>query len=369
MRTTVTAVATVGVALAIGAVAMVVLLRGALTREVRRTTRLRATEVATALESGAGPGSLAVAEQDEQLLQVLDANGNVTESSPNIAGRPAVTRLEAGKTIIIKTPINDHDDFVVAAATVNISGGRFTVIVGRALADVTAATQATTRLLLIGLPILAALVGLTIWSVVRRALAPVEAIRREVDSISAAELERRVPLPPGDDEIARLATTMNQMLGRLDAADAAQRRFISDASHELRSPVASIRQHAEVALAHPDLVTTTALAETVLAEDLRVERLVEDLLVLAKIDEQALRLQRSPLDLDDLVFEEARHLRETTNPSGRHRWGLGGTGLRRWGRPSARAPQSRRQRTTPCSGPRHVYPDRDRRHCPVHCRR
>jgi len=312
MRTTVVAVATVGVALAVGSVAMVVLLRGALTREVRRTTRLRATQVARALESGAGAGSLAVAEQDEQLLQVLDAHGNVTGSSPNLAGRPAVVRLEAGRTTVMKAPINDHDDFVVAAATANTSGGRSTVIVAQALADVTAATQAITRLLLIGLPILVALVALTIWRVVHRALAPVEAIRAEVDSISATELGRRVPIPPGDDEIARLAATMNQMLGRLEGADAAQRRFISDASHELRSPVASIRQHAEVALAHPEHVTTVALAETVLAEDLRVGRLVEDLLVLAKVDEQALRLQRIPLDLDDLVFEEARHLRQTT---------------------------------------------------------
>jgi signal transduction histidine kinase len=157
------------------------------------------------------------------------------------------------------------------------------------------------------------MVAATTWKVVGRTLAPVEAIRGEVDEISADELHRRVPDPPGDDEITRLARTMNRMLGRLEDAQARQRRFISDASHELRSPVASIRQHAEVALAHPDAVTAAELAETVLAEDLRVQDLVDDLLLLARADEHTLHLRRRPVDLDDLVFEEARRLREVTD--------------------------------------------------------
>ena len=170
-----------------------------------------------------------------------------------------------------------------------------------------------TDLLLIGLPILLVVAALTIWLMVGRALAPVEAMRREVDAISAADLDRRVPSPHGNDEIARLATTMNDMLDRLERGQARQRRFVADASHELRSPVASIRQHAEVALAHPDRTTVGALAETVLAENLRVQRLVDDLLLLARADEHTLQLQQRPVDLDDLVFEEARRLREATS--------------------------------------------------------
>jgi signal transduction histidine kinase len=141
----------------------------------------------------------------------------------------------------------------------------------------------------------------------------VEAIRREVAAISAAELHRRVPDQPGDDEIARLARTMNAMLGRLEGARDRQRRFVSDASHELRSPVASIRQHAEVALAHPARSTVTGLAATVLAEDLRIQRLVSDLLVLASADERSPAPRRRPVDLDDLVFEAARDLRATSD--------------------------------------------------------
>ncbi len=99
------------------------------------------------------------------------------------------------------------------------------------------------------------------------------------------------------------------MLARLEQAQARQRRLVSDASHELRSPVAAIRQHAEVALAHPDRTTVGELAETVPAEDLRLQRLAEDLLLLTRADEHTLGLRRRPVDLDDLVFDEARRLR------------------------------------------------------------
>jgi signal transduction histidine kinase len=139
----------------------------------------------------------------------------------------------------------------------------------------------------------------------------VEAIRAEVDAISGDALHRRVPDPPAGDEIGRLARTMNRMLGRLEQAQARQRRLVADASHELRSPVATIRQHAEVALAHPDR-TTTELAGTVLAEDLRLQRLAEDLLLLTRADEHTLALRRRPVDLDDLVFDEARRVRGAT---------------------------------------------------------
>ena len=186
------------------------------------------------------------------------------------------------------------------------------MVVARTIDTVADSTRTVTRLLAVGLPLMLLLVAAITWKVVGWALAPVEAIRAEVDAVSAAQLHRRVPIPPGQDEISRLATTMNRMLARLEQAQARQRRFISDASHELRSPVASIRQHAEVALAHPEATPTAELAETVLAENLRVQRLVEDLLLLARADEQASVSSRRPLDLDDIVFDEARRLRVAT---------------------------------------------------------
>jgi signal transduction histidine kinase len=103
------------------------------------------------------------------------------------------------------------------------------------------------------------------------------------------------------------------MLDRLASAQARQRRFVSDAAHELRSPVASIRQHAEVARRFPERTTPDALADTVLGEALRLQQLVDDQLVLVRADEAALALRRRAVDLDDLVLDEVRRLRTTTS--------------------------------------------------------
>jgi signal transduction histidine kinase len=180
------------------------------------------------------------------------------------------------------------------------------------LVDVLDTTTLVTQLLIVGLPVLLVVAAITTWIAVGRALAPVEAIRREVDEISAAQLHRRVPQSGANDEIGRLAATMNRMLARLEDARNSQRRFVSDASHELRSPITTIRQHAEVALAHPDRMTVDELADVVLAEQQRMQRLVEDLLLLARADEHA-PFASAPVDLDDLAFEEARRLRSNSS--------------------------------------------------------
>ncbi len=183
------------------------------------------------------------------------------------------------------------------------------VVVAHALDRVAESTRALTTLLAAGLPILLLLLAATTWRVVGGALAPVEAIRREVDEVSARELHRRVPQPAGTDEISRLATTMNRMLARLEAARLRQQQFVADASHELRSPLASIRAQAEVALTHPDRLPKAELAETVLAESLRVQKLVENLLVLARTDEPRSAPELESVDLDDLVFHEVQQRR------------------------------------------------------------
>ena len=321
VRTTVAAVAVVGVAMVVGAVVMVVVLRSTLTREVRAAARLRAEDVAAVLAAGggsgvAGPGTLAVDDADELLIQVLDGGGRVVAASPNAEGRPPVARLRPGSSAEVEVPaggpMDESGEFLAVAAGADTPRGQRTVLVARSTEAVDEAVAAVGGLLAVGLPLLLAVVAVTTWVVVGRALAPVEAMRAEVDEISAAALHRRVPDPPADDEIGRLARTMNRMLGRLEQAQARQRRLVSDASHELRSPVATIRQHAEVALAHPGRTTTSELASTVLAEDLRLQRLTEDLLLLTRADEQSLALRRRPVDLDDLVFEEAKRLREAT---------------------------------------------------------
>lgn len=307
VRTTMAAVVIVGVALLAGGIALVVAMRQTLTNEARTAAGLRAADVAAALESGEGTARLAVGDPEELVIQVLDGAGGVLASSPNYKG-PSLGPLIPGASKTVRLALDSHP-FIAVAAPADTPDGRRTVIVARTLDTVGESTGLVRRLLAIGLPLLLLVVAATTWKLVGGALAPVEAIRKEVDEISAAELHRRVPHPAGADEIARLAVTMNQMLQRLQDAQERQRRFISDASHELKSPVATVRQHAEVAIAHPGRTTVEDLAGTVLVENLRLQALVEDLLLLARADEHTLNLRRRPVDVDDLVFEEARRLR------------------------------------------------------------
>jgi signal transduction histidine kinase len=311
VRTTAVAVMVVGAALVVAAVAMVVLLRRSLTQDVETAALLRAEAVAS--DAGDGEPDLATAgEQDEEFVQLLDGRGDVVDSSPNIAGQPPVAALAPGESQRVELSFED-DPFLAVAVGADAADGPRTVIVGRTLETVVESSGAVIGLLTTGVPLLTLIVGLATWRVVGRALAPVDAMRAEVEVISTEELHRRVSDPPGSDEIARLAETMNRMLARLEAGQERQRRFVSDASHELRSPVTTIRQHAEVALSHPDGTRVDELAHVVLEEDLRLQRLVEDLLLLSKIDEGTLRMRTQTVDLDDLLLEEAERLRRTTD--------------------------------------------------------
>jgi signal transduction histidine kinase len=312
IRAITTAVATivVAIALTVGAIGLIAAARSTMVKEETESAQKQAAEVVGQLESGRPP-VLEVAGSDEQLVQVMTPAGAVVASSPNIAGEPAVARLAPGQSARVITPL-DNDPFVAVAESAQTADGQRIVVVARALVDVLDTTTVLTQLLIIGVPVMVAVVGLTTWFAVGRALAPVEAIRREVDEISAAQLHRRVPQPKADDEIGRLAATMNLMLERLEAARNSQRRFVSDASHELRSPITTIRQYAEVALAHPDRMTAQELADVVLAEQTRMQGLVEDLLLLARADERV-PPSRAPVDLDDLAFEEGHRLRATTS--------------------------------------------------------
>ncbi len=308
--TTVAATIVVTIALVVGAAGLIAALRRTMVDELTEAAQAQAADVVGQLEAGRPP-VLEVAGADEQLIQVMTPAGAVVAASPNMAGRPAVVRLAPGQSARVVTPLDD-DEFVAVAEGAQTSDGPRIVLVARALVDVLDTTTVITRLLVIGLPLMVAVVALTTWFAVGRALAPVEAIRCEVDAISAAQLHRRVPRPKADDEIGRLAATMNRMLERLESARNSQRRFVSDASHELRSPITTIRQHAEVALAHPERVTAPELAEVVLAEQQRMQRLVEDLLLLARVDEHV-PLTRAAVDLDDLAFEEGHRLRSATS--------------------------------------------------------
>ena len=310
-RTTVAAVLVVGAALIIATVAMELKLRDTLTAGIEDAATLTAESIAGAIEHGTITPEIATGDPDEEFVQVVDPSGVVIASTDNLGGRDPVADLEGGETTVVEgLPLDEGEgEFLVVAHTTATDEGMQTVLVGRALEPVSESTGAVAGFVVVGIPMLLLVIGAVTWFVVGRALAPVEAIRSEVQTISGENLSRRVPVPPADDEIAHLAATMNVMLDRLEQGRDRQRRLVSDASHELRSPIAAIRQHAEVVIAHPAQSDVEELAEVVLAEDLRLQRLVEDLLLLTRIDEGTLALRRSEIDLDDIVLAEASRLR------------------------------------------------------------
>ncbi len=310
VRVTALAVLVVGLALGVGSVILVHLLYSHLVDSSRTAAEARADSLASLMSTASDPDSFSFTSLDDdedEFVQVLDDQGRVVAASENMTGQPVVTISDDE----VSVPF-DSDPFAVADSDVTTSVGDRTVIVGSSLEDARDAADSLTGLLLVGAPLMMLVVGATTWFAVGRTLAPVERIRREADEITGAQLHRRLPTPPAGDEIGRLARTMNLMLGRLEQAQQQQRSFVSDAAHELRSPVASIRQNIEVADRYPDHLSTDELLETVRSESARLERLVTALLSLARLDERSASTSVTAVDLDDLVFEEAARLRQGT---------------------------------------------------------
>ena len=313
LRTTLVAMLVVAVALLVGAVAFIGIVERSLTAEVLTSVRTRAADLAELVESGTPLDRLIDEQADDEFIQVVDSDGGVVAASAGLRDQPPVIRLASGESAATDVPFDDERFLVFAVEAPSVDGA-YQILLGRTLEPVAEATRLVTNLLAVGLPLVLGFVALTTWLVVGWALRPVDRMRAQVDAIGPRELDRRVEMPRAEDEIARLARTLNGMLARLEAAQARQRQFVSDTSHELRSPIASIREQAEVAREHPDRVVAGAMAASVLADALRLQALVEDLLLLARADEETIELRASPVDLDDLVFDEARQLRRPNGP-------------------------------------------------------
>jgi signal transduction histidine kinase len=253
----------------------------------------------------------------EGVGQVFDGRGRVLAASPNIVGRPPVTRYTAttrtpALQILRHAPDDDETEtYRVWVLTAPSAEGPVTVVAGSSVEAVGEASRTLRRDLAVGVPLLVLLVAAGTWLVVGRTLRPVEDIRSEVAAISERDLSRRVPVPGTADEVSRLAATMNDMLARLEASHRHQREFVADASHELQSPVTALRTRLEVALARQE-DDWPGLARRLLGDTDEMERLVRDLLFLARSsDRTPPRLDRL-VDLDDLVLEEAARLRPRT---------------------------------------------------------
>jgi signal transduction histidine kinase len=313
VRTAVAAALVVGVVLAVSAVAVSILLRRSLVQHLQEATELRAADVASLARGDDLPPVISKVGDDQALVQVFDAGGRLISSSAQLSDGAMIPQFLAPNetllTRIVEHPTFDRDEsFLVSARRFRAPTGPGVIYAAASLDDVDDTLATVNGILAVGVPLLLAAVGFTSWLVTGRALRPVDSIRSEVAEITSRDLSRRVPEPVANDEIGRLARTMNGMLDRLEAGADRQRRFVADASHEMQSPLASARAQLEVGLTD-EATDWPATAAGVLSEHDRMERLVQDLLFVASTDEGTAPAKRQRVDLDDLVLEEAHSLR------------------------------------------------------------
>jgi signal transduction histidine kinase len=285
--------------------------RGILLDNVTSAANDRTAQVTAALTSQ-NAAALEVAVRSSgagrSLAQVVTEDGTVVGASKVLAGLPAMSSLRpaVGRRLqeTMNLPVGEGEPWRILATGVATADGDRIVLVAESMDAVDDSTEAILTALLLGLPILAVAVGFATFLFVGRTLRPVEAMRRQAATITAQNLHARLPLPAADDEIAAFATTMNTMLDRIEASAAAQRLFVADASHELRSPLTTVRANADLLLGADLQEKPARSVERIRAESARMSRLVEDLLLLARVDDQQAPARREDVDLDDLVFAE-----------------------------------------------------------------
>jgi signal transduction histidine kinase len=303
-----------GLTFLVGGAAMVTLLQRSLVHDLDAVADIRADDIAAMARSGGLPDTLLL--EDDAVGQVVDDQGRVVAASPNVSSaRPVASVRPAGVDPEIRTV--DHlsgveGDYRLLALRGTSPDGPVTVYVGTSLEPTKDTLMLVGTGVLVGAPLLLMLVATMTWVSVGRALRPVEAIRSQVADLSSRDLHRRVPVHSAGDEIGRLATTMNAMLARLQSASDRQRRFVADASHELQSPLAASRLDLEVALAHPDATGWSDTARALLEENRHMDRLVADLLFIARADDGAPPVPSTPVDLHEVVFDEAARLHAAT---------------------------------------------------------
>ncbi|OCB50978.1 two-component sensor histidine kinase [Mycobacterium vulneris] len=244
-------------------------------------------------------------------VQIADAAGTVVRRSEAAPKAPLIP-LPGNESRVGILATDDDDVRVSTITTTSRKGSPYTVLVGGGIEPIELMMSTVALMLAITAPIVAAVAAIVTYLLVRRSLRSVEAIRLRVSEISASDLAERVPVSGRSDEISALAMTMNEMLARVEAGHAAQRRFVGDASHELRSPLSTVVSALEIGATHPDVLDRTLLTTALLPEARRMQSLVENLLLLARADEHGLPLRRVEVDLDDLATAEVARLRRET---------------------------------------------------------
>ncbi len=301
VRARLTLITSAGLALALAAAAVLLVnaLRVSLIRGLDDSARQGAVEVAALIDQNRLPDPVPVA-PGTITIQVLDAQGRITDVSPGadrlvpmLPPAQAAAAARTGQGIMLPGPPLGLPSLLRVVA-VGASGHQV-VIAAVSYAQASDSLATLARALIIGTPLLFGLLALATWLVTGYTLRPIAALRRGAAEVTETGVPRDLPLPPARDEVRSLAVTLNDMLGRLADAQQRQRDLVSDTAHELRSPIASIRAQLEVAMDHPDGLDWLETARDVHADTLRLARLTEDLLLLARLDGQHLR--RRPTDL------------------------------------------------------------------------
>ncbi|MEV5907323.1 HAMP domain-containing sensor histidine kinase [Streptomyces chartreusis] len=343
-RATLGATLVVAVALVAAGAAVLLSLRSNLMDQAGNEAQRTAQNVVAQLAAGKPYDQLDL--DDESPVQVVDANGTLVAASDELerisgtatdavkpqppsggtgtgagadddddadddSGRGEAGEIGEGTEFSDGSATIDGEsaDYRFAAVPVEAGDrGRLTVYAGGSLDAEQSAVNTALTVMLVGFPLLLGVVAGVTWLVTRRALRPVEGIRGEMAAITASEdLARRVPVPGTHDEVARLALTTNETLAALQTSVERQRRFVADASHELRSPIASLRTQLEVGVAHPELLDLDGAVE----DTVRLQGLAADLLLLARLDAGE-RPGDARFDLGALAREQAEGRAEVT---------------------------------------------------------
>lgn len=231
-------------------------------------------------------------------LSLIAAAARATKASAS----PALS-LRASEVLGVEGPF-----LAMEREATSPTHGSVTIVALTSIAPAVATGRGAALLLAAVFTLLLVVVALFSWHMTERTLRPVERMRQSAEAITASDLSRRVSVPDGDRDLSRLARTFNDLLARVEVAMDAQRRFVSDASHELKGPVAATKIMLETARAHPEAVDPSTLLSDLANENEQLQGIVADLLALARQDEGRLQVNLAPLDLCDLIYEEVSSL-------------------------------------------------------------
>jgi signal transduction histidine kinase len=323
------------VALVVGAVVLSTVLSRSRVAALDDVVRDRAVTVAGLVAAGRVPDALPVAEPGE-IAQVLDAGGRVVATSPTASRTLPVLPADvlaglrgaaAGPApLVLGTGDSAYD--AQARAAVLVVPGEGTepdqvVVATVPVAEVEGLVRAL-RLSLAGVvPVLTVLFAAAIWVALGRALRPVERLRSAAAQVARAGGPGSLPEPGTDDEIGALARTLNEMLDRLEVAAGRQRAFVADAAHELRTPLAALGATLDVAREHPDAYARDELVADLAAETRRMQVLVDDLLLLARLGSRP--VPGTPVDLGAVARDAAALAVAGQDAGGAEAGGAGGT--------------------------------------------